>query len=110
MGAIIMLTFNDAIKIFQSYVELEETVSGDRHRFKVPKSLQRGKELAREITCNQDGSFNGYIHARYMNTKTKQKYAQITDSRNMISIKKLTALQLREAIHDGIQSMTYRKK
>lgn len=104
-----MLTFNDAIKIFQSYVELEETVSGDRHRFKVPKSLQRGKELAREITCNQDGSFNGYIHAKYMSTNIKQKYAHITDSRQMISIKRLTALQLHEAIQEGIQSMTYEK-
>ena len=94
---------------FQLYAELEEKVSGDRYRFKVPKSLQRGKELAREIKSNQDGSYNGYIHARYMNAKTKQKYAHITDSRQMISIKRLTALQLCEAIHDGIQSMTYTK-
>ncbi|WP_277586813.1 hypothetical protein [Psychrobacillus antarcticus] len=91
-----MLTFNQAIKIFQSYSELNEKVSGNRHRFQVPQSLQRGKELAREIKCNQDGSYNGYINAKYMPANIKQKYAHITDSRQMISIKGLTALQLRQ--------------
>ncbi|MCZ8534211.1 hypothetical protein [Psychrobacillus psychrodurans] len=105
-----MLAFNETIKIFQSYSELEEKISGNRHQFQLPQSLQRGKELAREIKCNQDGSYNGYIHARYMSVKTRQKYAHVTDSREMINIKGLTALQLNEAIQDGIQSMTCKKE
>ncbi|WP_260858084.1 hypothetical protein [Bacillus sp. FJAT-22090] len=105
-----MLTFNETIKIFQSYSELEEKILGGIHHFRVSQSLQRGKELAREIKCNQDGSYNGYILARYMSVKTKQKYAHITDSRKMISIKGLTALQLNEVIQDGIQSMTCEKE
>lgn len=100
-----MLTFNEVIKIFQLYSELEEKVSGNRHQFQVSQSLHRGKELAREIKYNQDGSYNGYIHARYMSVKTKQKYAHITDSRQMISIRGLSVLQLNEVIQDGIQSM-----
>ena len=105
-----MLTFNEIIKIFQSYAELEEKVSGKRHQFQVSESLQRGKELAREISRNKDGSYNGYINAKYMPVNIRRKYAHITDSRKMISIKGLTALQLNEVIQDGIQSMSCEKE
>ena len=105
MEAIKVLTFNEAIKIFQSYSELEEKVSGDRHQFQVSQSNQKGKVLVREFRGNKDGLCNGYISAKYMPEHIKQKYAHITDSRQMISIKGLTVPQLDEAIQDGIQSM-----
>lgn len=105
MEAIKVLTFNEAINLFQSYSELEEKVSGDRYQFQVPRSHQKGKVLVREFRENKDGSCNGYISAKYMPEHIKQKYAHITDSRQMISIKGLTALQLHEAIQDGIKSM-----
>jgi len=102
-----VLTFNEAIKIFKTYSELEEKVSRNRYRFEVSQSQQKGKVLVQEIRGNKDGSYNGYINAKYMPENIKQKYAHITDSRQMISLKGLTALQLKEVIQDGIQSMTY---
>jgi len=109
MEAIKVLTFKETIKIFQSYSELEEKVSGNKHQFQVSQSFHRGKELAREISCKKNGSYNGYINAKYMTPNIKQKYAHITDSRQMISMKGLTEIQLREAIQDGIHSMKNEK-
>lgn len=104
-----MLHFKDARKIFLSYVELKEKkMSGERYSYVFPQSLQRGKELAREIVCNQDGSCNGYVHARYMMPEIQQKYSKQTDERLMIKIKTFTSDQLREVIEDAIHSMNHR--
>ncbi|MFI8577553.1 hypothetical protein ACIGEL_17720 [Rossellomorea aquimaris] len=100
-----MLTFNEVRSIFLSYPELKETQSGDRYSYSVRNSIHRGKLIAREIRCNQDGTFYGYISSKYMSTQTKLKYVDHTDSRGMIKIKTFSNLELHNVIRDAIFSM-----
>lgn len=100
-----MLTFNEVRSIFLSYPELKETQSGDRYSYSVRNSIQRGKQIAREIRCNQDGTFNGYIYSKYMSPQTKLKYVDHTDIREMIKIKTFSNEGLHNVIKDAIISM-----
>ena len=105
-----MLTFNEARTIFLSYPELKETMSGDRYSYSVKDSAHRGKQIAKEISCNQDGSFNGYIFSRYMGQQMKEKYREHIDPREMIKIKSFTREQLDAVIMDAISSMGQKEK
>jgi hypothetical protein len=100
-----MLTFNEARSIFLSYPDLKETQSGDRYSYSVRNSIQRGKQIAREIRCNRDGTFNGYISSKYLSPQTKLKYVNHTDTRGMIKIKTFYNLELHNVIKDAIFSM-----
>ncbi|MBW3112507.1 hypothetical protein KYJ26_11735 [Bacillus sp. MCCB 382] len=105
-----MLTFNEARTIFLSYSELQETMSGERYSYSVRYSAHRGKQIAKEISCNQDGSFNGYIFSRYMGQQMKEKYKEHIDPREMIKIKSFTREQLNAVIMDAISAMGQKEK
>lgn len=102
-----MLSFHQVMNVFGEFEGIEKRVASDlRHSFHYKKSLQRGKEVAREIKENKDGSVNGYLSGKYLSEALRKKYSSSIDSRYYISLKSFSRDQLREAIQDVLQSLS----
>lgn len=101
-----MLTFDYVRKFFQTHPDLKEKQgSYGRLSYGFPYSLYKGKVVIREFKSNQDGSFNGYVHARYMPESVREKYRSELDSRNMICFRTYNEQKIMELVEDALYSM-----
>jgi len=105
-----MLSYAKVLEIFDSYPELKRKDSTHgRVGYDYPGSQERQREVAREITRNQDGSVNGYINAKKLPESLRNQYKSALDERLFINIKGFTEPELRQLIELAMSSLGWQR-